>query len=239
MLHAPVSDRKRTANPDVASAALRRFFAPLASFSNQARLRGGKCADRRKGAPRFVGDVEDGIPRLGPDDPSRRMRGSTLPYREATELAKCIRIMGEENSAYCRETVLGEKPVKNPCTDICDRAYKDASLNGGGGGVICDGSTKCACAFDVPPLTRGQCPDLDTIVITHETNHLSDVDCDATKGLHRPPFRNPADATKSECTHRKQSITELDGAIAKATGNCKTGMQSIRSQLDTWVKANC
>jgi hypothetical protein len=41
--------------------------------------------------------------------PRQRM-GSTLPYREATELAECIRIMGEENAAYCRQTVLGEAP---------------------------------------------------------------------------------------------------------------------------------
>jgi hypothetical protein len=37
--------------------------------------------------------------------------GSTLPYREATELIKCIRIMGEKNAAYCRQIVLGEPPT--------------------------------------------------------------------------------------------------------------------------------
>ncbi|MEQ8963027.1 MAG: DUF4157 domain-containing protein, partial [Coleofasciculus sp. C2-GNP5-27] len=43
------------------------------------------------------------------DEPnSLRYRGGTLPYREATELVECIRIMGEENSAYCRHEVLGE-----------------------------------------------------------------------------------------------------------------------------------
>lgn len=42
---------------------------------------------------------------------SQRPPGSTLPYREATELAECIRIMGEESADYCRETVLGEKPA--------------------------------------------------------------------------------------------------------------------------------
>ena len=36
--------------------------------------------------------------------------GTTLPYREATELLECIRIMGEENGDYCREVVLGDKP---------------------------------------------------------------------------------------------------------------------------------
>ena len=36
--------------------------------------------------------------------------GSTLPYREATELNKCINIMGVENAQYCRGEVLGEKP---------------------------------------------------------------------------------------------------------------------------------
>jgi hypothetical protein len=36
--------------------------------------------------------------------------GSTLPYREATELATCIRIMGAGSEQYCREEVLGERP---------------------------------------------------------------------------------------------------------------------------------
>ena len=40
-----------------------------------------------------------------------RHSGSTLPYRQATELLECIRIMGEANRDYCREVVLGEKPT--------------------------------------------------------------------------------------------------------------------------------
>jgi hypothetical protein len=125
------------------------------------------------------------------------------------------------------------------CTNICDRAYASSSLNFGGGGVICDGSTKCACAFDVAPLTRGQCPGFDAIVLAHERGHLTDVDCNASGGLHRPPFRDPSAANASECTHRRASITQMDAIIPGAAGTCKTGMQSIRAQLDTWVRANC
>lgn len=35
-----------------------------------------------------------------------RRPGSTLPYREATELNKCIQMMGSENAEYCRSEVL-------------------------------------------------------------------------------------------------------------------------------------
>jgi len=43
------------------------------------------------------------------DEPNvLRPRSRTLPYREATQLLECIRIMGEQNSAYCRHEVLGE-----------------------------------------------------------------------------------------------------------------------------------
>jgi hypothetical protein len=38
--------------------------------------------------------------------------GGTLPYREATELLKCIQIMGEANAEYCRQEVLGEQPIR-------------------------------------------------------------------------------------------------------------------------------
>lgn len=33
-----------------------------------------------------------------------------LPYHEATEMLTCIRIMGEDNAAYCRQQVLGQSP---------------------------------------------------------------------------------------------------------------------------------
>ncbi len=45
-----------------------------------------------------------------PTNPEQRYRGTTLPHREATELAQCIRIMGDENRDYCRQEVLGEAP---------------------------------------------------------------------------------------------------------------------------------
>lgn len=38
--------------------------------------------------------------------------GSTLPYREATELNKCMEVMGDMD--YCREAALGEKPLPQP-----------------------------------------------------------------------------------------------------------------------------
>jgi len=44
-------------------------------------------------------------------DPRQVLHGSTLPYREATELAKCIRIMGEANAKYCREKILSDEPI--------------------------------------------------------------------------------------------------------------------------------
>jgi hypothetical protein len=47
---------------------------------------------------------------LPPSEEPKRPKGSTLPYREATELAECIRIMGDANRDYCRQTVLGEPP---------------------------------------------------------------------------------------------------------------------------------
>lgn len=125
------------------------------------------------------------------------------------------------------------------CTDICNRAYADARLNFGGGGVICDGATKCPCVFDVPPLRRGQCPGFDAIVVIHERRHLTDVDCNPSGGLHRPPFRDPSQATASECTHRRESITEINRIIPGSSGICRTGMISIRDQLNTWVTANC
>jgi hypothetical protein len=49
--------------------------------------------------------------RASPGGKPTQRPGSPLPYREATELAECIRIMGDDSRDYCRETVLGEKPL--------------------------------------------------------------------------------------------------------------------------------
>ena len=43
------------------------------------------------------------------DNNLRERHRYPLPYREATELLKCIKIMGEKNAAYCRREVLGEE----------------------------------------------------------------------------------------------------------------------------------
>ncbi|MEM1319220.1 MAG: DUF4157 domain-containing protein [Bacteroidota bacterium] len=48
-----------------------------------------------------------------------------LPYREATELAECTRIMGEESYEYCYEQVLGRHP--NP-EAARQRAIRNAAL---------------------------------------------------------------------------------------------------------------
>jgi len=54
---------------------------------------------------------------LGGPQPFRDPRGpgphSTLPYREATELLRCIQIMGPGSDAECRHQVLGE-PLPTP-----------------------------------------------------------------------------------------------------------------------------
>lgn len=50
---------------------------------------------------------DPGQDRFGPGGPGGP-RGSTLPYRQATELQHCIKIMGQENAADCREMVTGE-----------------------------------------------------------------------------------------------------------------------------------
>lgn len=174
------------------------------------------------GLESFYGDLQDGFEKLASDGGPVPMPSNTAPPPVPMDKAD-------------------KKPKAADCQDICDRAYKDSSLNTGGGGVVCDGATKCPCAFDVPPLTRGQCADFDKVVLTHESKHVKDnnSDCDPAKGLHRAKVRDASKLTATECTHRKDSIKELDAAIPKNKDDCKSGMQSIRDLLDTWVTANC
>ena len=55
--------------------------------------------------------------------PKDRFMGSNLPYREATELLKCNRIM--KDPEYCRQAVLGEKPVGLAPGSGCGRFVVD------------------------------------------------------------------------------------------------------------------
>jgi hypothetical protein len=146
------------------------------------------------------------------------------------------------SSSKGKETKKTEGAKARTCEDICNDAYKDSTLNQAGGGVICDGATKCACTFDIPVgggITRGECPEIDRIAKKHEERHLVDVDCDSSKGLHRPPFKDQSKATSSECAHRQETSNELDDAMKKAAEPCKTKMGALKSVLDTWTKANC
>jgi len=59
---------------------------------------------------------------LVPPDP--RSQG-TLPYRQATDLLECIRIMGEEDASFCRQEVLGEPPgSSSPPSPRPSRAFR-------------------------------------------------------------------------------------------------------------------
>jgi hypothetical protein len=51
---------------------------------------------------------------LVPSEREPLPRGGPLPYREASELVECIRIMGEANAAFCRQEVLGEAQPPGP-----------------------------------------------------------------------------------------------------------------------------
>jgi hypothetical protein len=122
------------------------------------------------------------------------------------------------------------------CKGICDRAYATSSMNQDGGGVICDGATKCPCVFDGIFTRRGQCPDFDRIVLRHEESHLQEVDCDPKKELHRPPPRN---RSFSECEHYKLTIPDLKAAIPKARGDCEKEMKKHLNFITVFVRDNC
>ncbi|WDD98156.1 hypothetical protein [Thalassomonas actiniarum] len=92
--------KKHARQPPKSSAPVRDNFA----FSGQSRAVGNIL---RQG--QSTGAVIQRLP-FDPTNPEQRHPGSTLPYREATELVECIRIMGEENRDYCRQEVLGEAP---------------------------------------------------------------------------------------------------------------------------------
>lgn len=223
MLHALASEKKRSFMSSAVPQPKSKFFAaPVPSLSNQSRLQMlqrksdcecggqcGSCGEKAKSTLNFIGDMDD-VFSIAPD--------VTKPKKKMPDFVT--------------------KAIKD-CNDICDTAYADPTLNRGGGGVVCKGQTKCACVFDVPPLTRGQCPDLDHIVWKHEIQHIDEGDCPAGDGMSRLKARSAADRTRLECIHRKESIKDIKKALPEQKGDCKTGMETIKTGLETWVTANC
>jgi hypothetical protein len=62
---------------------------------------------------RPLGGLEEREPFRDPRGRGAHGAHGTLPYREATRLADCIRILGESQAAFCRHDVLGE-PLPTP-----------------------------------------------------------------------------------------------------------------------------
>lgn len=64
------------------------------------------------------------IVQRAPLKPSEERNGM-LPYREATNLVECTRIMGSESLEYCRREVLGDDVPDAPLTVRAERVAKD------------------------------------------------------------------------------------------------------------------
>lgn len=132
------------------------------------------------------------------------------------------------------------KPKIKTCEEICAEANEEPTMNAGGGGVICCGSTKCPCAFDQPDvgIKRGQCPAIDKIVVNHEEKHMPEVTCDPTKDLQRPFVTGNEAAI--ECPHVIQSWKELKAAMKnEQDATCKAAMEAIMTQLEVYINTKC
>jgi hypothetical protein len=236
MLQALASEKKQSFLSSTIPPPKARVFAPpVPSFSNQSRLgtlqrkpdcacggQCGSCQAKKTSAVGYEGDLDDGVYAVSPED------AAPAPSPEAPTEASPM------------DDSKKDKPAKPPsCDDVCERAYKDPNLNKQGGGVICDHGAKCPCVFDVSPLKRGQCPDLDADILAHETKHMPGGDCPSDPAPSRLKPRDPKNLTKEECEHRKASVKNLESIIPKSKGDCKTGIQTIHDRIDTWVKANC
>ncbi|MEQ1903080.1 MAG: DUF4157 domain-containing protein [Pirellulaceae bacterium] len=74
----------------------------------------------------------------------RRRVGSTLPYREAKNLADCIRIMGDKNAEYCRQEVLEEDVSKTSRSGPSPGAPSPSGPSPGAPSTSAGGSGKTA-----------------------------------------------------------------------------------------------
>lgn len=126
------------------------------------------------------------------------------------------------------------------CPTICAMAYADPKKNKNGGGVVCLNGVKCPCVFDTSYSKKGDCAELDQIILQHEKQHVPEAQC-PSKDLCLGTPNAPLNIAAIECKHRKESIGLLQSALASGyqTQTCQKEMLASLLSLNSWVQQHC
>ena len=158
-------------------------------------------------------------PLLSEDDPAR-FGGGPLPFREATELSECIRIMGKANMDYCRHTVLHEpysKPASPPGAMSVNPTEVQPRTTGG---------TETA-TVSVTNATPGE---KITPVVTATANSGGHQHANARTVGTITPANRPADAAgRADFTYR----SNLPGGVE--TVSASAGGSAVQANIDVRV----
>jgi hypothetical protein len=140
-------------------------------------------------------------------------RGGTLPYRQVTDLADCIRIMGEENADECRHQILGTpRPVKF-CLPDSDPTWAD---------------------FAGKPPRSGFAADTHWTFDTTVTDwgiHIVRAIFNGSKSWVKPEPANPTDRTKTQCGRLVRQCTT---AVATPNTTWSLGAQTGCPATPRW-----
>jgi RHS repeat-associated protein len=122
-------------------------------------------------------------------------------------------------------------------TDCCERARQAGLDNGDGGGVVCCGGRKFACAWidDNPwPDDRDARWILRVCTRKHEQEHFDETSCTGAAGPERPDRHADMNATREECAAYAVGLKCLRGMEANCRDlvNCPAQVQRIRRH---WV----
>jgi RHS repeat-associated protein len=121
------------------------------------------------------------------------------------------------------------------CDDVCANAASSSMNTGQGGTVVCCKGIKCPCSFGVAPARRGECPDIDQIIVDHETKHMDESHCPSQKMCAPAHVKPPVSTAAVECTHRRESLTQL--FKLRAQGNvCSQSAATATAGLIAYLK---
>jgi hypothetical protein len=105
------------------------------------------------------------------------------------------------------------------CNTICQDYAKahPEDADAAGGGIVCAGSTRCACIWNTPRHTIGQCPEIDDCAFAHEKGHCDEVqECDpCIPGPYRPFLKDSMKAREAECSKRGPEADCLAALVRK------------------------
>jgi RHS repeat-associated protein len=178
-------------------------------------------------------------------DPIEEKGGPNLFGIAGNSVVNGFDLLGQQDSSRLKPRSLCCSPrIQLSCDQICRMALRNASINPGMnyGGVICYNGNACPCVSGDPEngWTLGECPQIDSLILSHENEHIKKVVCHKC-GLYAASEADlpGVDFTEEECEQRKRSVEQFKAILPSLSGRCKGVAEGYIEKVSQWIASEC